>query len=198
MGEYHLLLRGRTYTLTTGWWSFRDTVVVLSFSFGWQIYKDLPSAYERAPATQRWGEGPASIIPGSPRLHEASPKLTASTVTLSCKKPICSLNFPTGISDWLLIVILGNVGMSHQCYSISSLLSCPGVSVVFGLAYTGWDKSRFTAVSTGNTEFIFVLSFINSYTIFQNNNCKLTSVPPCIVDGPRKIFLRPRKSHEIK
>lgn len=43
---------------------------------------------------------------------------------------------------------------------------------------TGWGRSRFTVVSTQNTEFILVL-LINYCTILYTNNCKPSFVPPC-------------------
>ena len=45
--------------------------------------------------------------------------------------------------------------------------------------YTGWDKSRFTVVSTWNTEFTFALLFISHCIIFCMNKCKPTFTPPC-------------------
>ena len=39
--------------------------------------------------------------------------------------------------------------------------------------HTEWGKSRFTVLSTKNTEFIIVLLFINYCVIFHMNNCKL-------------------------
>ena len=39
-------------------------------------------------------------------------------------------------------------------------------------------KSRFTVVSTWNTEFILVLLFINYCIIFHMNDCKPTFAPP--------------------
>ena len=56
--------------------------------------------------------------------------------------------------------------------------------------HKGWCRSRFTVVSTWNTELILTLLFINYCTISHMNNCKPTFAPPCI---SATIFIKGRK-----
>ena len=58
----------------------------------------------------------------------------------------------------------------------------PGVVFPFLLRETlkhKVGKSKFTAVSMWNTEFILVLLFTNDYIIPHSNNCKPAFDPPC-------------------
>ena len=54
--------------------------------------------------------------------------------------------------------------------------------------YTGWDKSRFTFVSTWTTNFILELLFNNYCIIFHRNNCKPTLATPWIQRVSRYIL----------
>ena len=76
-------------------------------------------------------------------------------------KPLWSQPVFSSFWNWTLVV-LGRVGQL-ELFSY----------------YTTWGKSRFTVLSTQNTEFILVL-FINYRIIFHMNNCKPTFAPPCM------------------
>ena len=64
--------------------------------------------------------------------------------------------------------------------------------------YTGWSKSRFTVVTTWNTEFILPLVFINYCLIFHANYCKPTFALPWISMIPWIVLLKIRKATHIK
>lgn len=76
--------------------------------------------------------------------------------------------FPVGISSLLLIFILGNVNVPC-CYSISFLLSCPIVSVIFGLVYVV-NGQRIMLKKKKRTKIIYQVA---------------TVVPPCSLPAVR-------------
>ena len=74
-------------------------------------------------------------------------------------------------------------------YILKDIYISPFKTVVMHIyikEYTGWGKSRFTVVSTWNTEFI-PASFFN-YCIFHMNKCKPTFAPPCVVKHTHVLF----------
>lgn len=84
-----------------------------------------------------------------------------------------------------IFILLFNLGIFFRVLSLASLIffCCPHYSTpetIIKFLYTGWDTSMFTVVRTGNTEFIFVLLFINNYIIYLYHNCNLTFAHPCI------------------
>ena len=76
----------------------------------------------------------------------------------------------------------------EEAHFLFSQFKCPLNLVVCGhqaacqLINTGWGKSRFTDVSTGNTEFILVLSFMNYCILVHTNNVNLLL--------PHSLFLK--------
>ena len=77
-------------------------------------------------------------------------------------------DFPSVHSSWATLTLNAFIHMPPTC-------RLEGIGQTW---YTGWGKSRFTVVSTKNTEFILVLLFINYYIIFHISNCK-PFAPPC-------------------
>ena len=71
---------------------------------------------------------------------------------------------------WLRRLLNARVVEWHLAEPGASLL--PQKSHLLSGLYPRWDKSRFTAVCMQNTEFMFVLLFINDRIIIDANNCK--------------------------